>query len=83
MPASTVKHRSALSPKDLPAFFRQLEVYQGELTKRGIELILLTFVRTNELRFAQWSELEGLNGQSPLWRIPAERMKKGRAHLVP
>jgi integrase len=37
-----------------------------------------TFVRTNELRFAKWSEFEG-----DLWRIPAERMKMGREHLVP
>ena len=46
-------------------------------------LVLLTFVRTAELRFATWSEFEDLEGENPIWRIPAERMKMRRAHLVP
>ena len=48
-----------------------------------MKLALTTFVRTAELRFATWSEFENLEGAEPLWRIPAERMKMGRGHLVP
>jgi hypothetical protein len=33
-----------------------------------------TFVRTSEVRFAPWSEFEELDGDRPLWRIPAARM---------
>jgi hypothetical protein len=37
--------------------------------------MVLTFARTNELRVARWSEIENLQSDEPLWRIPAERMK--------
>jgi integrase len=37
----------------------------------------------SELRFARWVEFEDLDGKQPLWRIPAERMKMRRPHLVP
>jgi integrase len=53
------------------------------LTRLALGLLLLTFVRTSELRFASWREFEGLDGEAPLWRIPAVRMKMRRDHLVP
>lgn len=79
-----VKHRSALAAAELPTFLRRLEAYDGDPTTRlALELIVLTFVRTAEARFAHWSEFENLDGEEPLWRIPGERMKMGRPHLVP
>jgi integrase len=48
-----------------------------------MKLVVQTFVRTAELRFARWCEFENLEGRAPLWRIQAERMKMRRAHLVP
>ena len=45
--------------------------------------MVFTFARTSELRGAQWSEFENLEGNEPLWRIPAERMKMKREHIVP
>jgi integrase len=78
------KRRSALSASALPEFLQRLEVYDGILSTRlALELALLTIVRTAELRFARWSEFEDLDGLEPLWRIPPERMKMRRAHLVP
>lgn len=78
------KRRSALKSSELPDFLRQLDEYSGELiTKLAIKLTLITFVRTAELRFAKWSEFEDMEGVEPLWRIPAERMKMRRPHLVP
>jgi integrase len=82
-PPRTVKHRATLSAKDLPNFLKSLDQYQGDLTKCAMELVLFTFVRTAELRFAKWSEFEGLDGSNPIWRIPAVRMKMRRPHLVP
>jgi integrase len=62
----------------------KLDTYDGDtVTQLAMKLVVLTFVRTAELRFARWSEIENLNGSEPLWRIPAERMKMRRAHLVP
>jgi len=44
---------------------------------------LLTWSRTGKVRFAVWSEIEGLDGGQPVRRVPAERMKKRHEHLVP
>lgn len=83
-PSKAPKQRAALPAKELAAFVGALEVYDGDvITKLGLKLLLLTFVRTSELRFACWSEFEGLDQAEPLWRIPASRMKMRRDHLVP
>jgi integrase len=78
------KRRTALPAKEIPCFMQALAAYDGdEITKLGLTILVLTFVRTGELRFAKWSEFENLDGTEPLWRIPAERMKLRRPHLVP
>ena len=45
--------------------------------------MVLTFARTTELRAARWCEIQNIDGEEPLWRIPAERMKMKREHIVP
>jgi integrase len=78
------KRRAALKPGDLPEFMRRLKAYDGDRqTRLALELLIHTFVRTSEVRFASWREFEDLEGDRPLWRIPAERMKMRRDHLVP
>ena len=75
---------NAMARDELPKFLDALEVYDGDRrTRIALRLIILTFVRTSELRAARWSEFEGLDGNSPVWRIPAERMKMKRGHIVP
>lgn len=77
-------HRAAMPRGEIPEFLAKLAAYDGEpTTQMALRLALLTFVRTKELRAARWSEMEGLTGVAPLWRIPAERMKMKRVHLVP
>jgi integrase len=84
MPPRAAKRRTALPAIELPAFMDALEAYDGEpVTKFGMKLLVHTFVRTSELRFARWAEFEGLDGKEPIWRIPASRMKMRRDHLVP
>lgn len=79
LPMPKVKHQAKLPAKDLPTFFQRLDAYEGaRLTAASIELLLRTWVRTKELRFARWEEIDG-----DLWRIPAERMKMSKDHLVP
>lgn len=78
------KHRKAMPIEDLPEFLSGLDSYDGEsVTRLALKLMVLTFVRTSELRAARWAEFEGLDGPEPLWRIPAERMKMRFEHLVP
>lgn len=74
----------AMACEELPKFLSALETYDGDVrTRIALHLIVLTFVRTGELRAARWAEIENLNGAAPLWRIPAERMKMKREHVVP
>lgn len=83
-PSPRPKHHAYLRENQLPEFLKKLEAYDGDITTRlALRLTMLTMLRTNEVRFGRWEELEDLNGEKPLWRIPAERMKARREHLVP
>jgi integrase len=76
-----VKHHSFLTASELPEFLTKLDAYDGNVhTKLALRLLLLTFVRTNELRGAQWTEIDWDKAE---WRIPAERMKMKELHIVP
>ena len=76
-----VKHRAALDRKDLPELLEKLDDYQGDpVTLAATRMLLLTFVRTGEMRFATWDEIDW---DEQMWRIPAARMKMKRDHLVP
>jgi len=56
-----VQHRSKVAIKDLPSFFVKLNADGGEyLTRLALRWTILTMVRTEETRFAEWSEIEGL-----------------------
>ncbi|WP_275074616.1 tyrosine-type recombinase/integrase [Providencia rettgeri] len=75
------KHFPFLQESEIPDFVKALNNYQGsKITKYATQLLMLTGVRTVELRFAEWSEFDFENA---LWEIPKERMKKRRPHLVP
>lgn len=70
-----------LDEKDVPELLRKIEAYQGTpLTRLAMQLMALTFVRTTELIQARWEEIDM---EAALWRIPAERMKMRRPHIVP
>ncbi|MFL5241532.1 MAG: tyrosine-type recombinase/integrase [Gemmataceae bacterium] len=75
------KHHAHLTADELPDFLEKLECYHGEVqTKLALQMLLLTFVRTTELRGAEWAEV---NFDKAEWRIPAERMKMKDQHIVP
>ena len=74
-------HYPFLTESELPEFMQALSNYQGSmLTKYATQLLILTGVRTIELRGAEWSEFDFDNA---VWEVPKERMKKRRPHLVP
>ena len=83
-PKGRQQHHTPMPREDLPGFLRALDTYDGDpRTALALHLIVLTIVRTSELRAARWEEFERLDGDDPLWRIPAERMKARFEHLVP
>ncbi len=80
-PQPKVKHFAALTEKELPEFLRAVAEYPAyPLTKVATRLLMLTFVRTGEVRGAKWCEFDLDAG---LWVIPAERMKAREPHTVP
>ncbi|HDL8278586.1 TPA: tyrosine-type recombinase/integrase, partial [Yersinia enterocolitica] len=75
------QHYPFLSAEEMPYFIRDLEGYTGSIiTKNAAKILMLTGVRTKEMRFATWQEIDLESG---LWEIPAERMKMRRPHIVP
>ena len=77
------KKMNFLEPSILPEFLGKLEKYDGALvTKLALKFVILTLARTSEIRFATWPEFD-LEAKEPLWRIPEERMKMARDHIVP
>ena len=76
-----IKHAKPLARSEIEAFAKALESYGGyRTTVIALKLMLLTFVRTIELRTAPWSEIEFERSE---WRIPGPRMKKRQPHIVP
>ena len=76
-------HFAAITSDQLPELLKILKNNDGRLFKQtvlAIRLILLTFVRTNELINAKWEEFDL---EKAMWNIPAERMKTRTAHVVP
>lgn len=75
------EHFASIGPKGLPEFLKALEAYAGHPNTLGIiRMILWTGSRTGEVRGATPDEFDLDAG---VWRIPAERMKKRRVHVVP
>ncbi|HEN3276753.1 TPA: tyrosine-type recombinase/integrase [Yersinia enterocolitica] len=74
-------HFPFLTAEELPYFIRDLAGYTGSvITKTATQIIMQTGVRTQELRFARW---EDIDFEKRLWEIPPEVMKMKRPHIVP
>jgi integrase len=75
------KNRAYLKSDELPEFLEKLKAYDGDTqTKLAVRFLLLTFVRTGEMRGALKAEM---NRDKAEWRIPPERMKMREPHIVP
>ncbi|HDT1950992.1 TPA: integrase arm-type DNA-binding domain-containing protein [Klebsiella pneumoniae] len=66
------RHYPALQLDRLPELQKRIENYQQgrELTRLAVLLTLHLFIRSSELRFARWSEIDFRN---KIWTIPATR----------
>ncbi|EPD9021953.1 tyrosine-type recombinase/integrase [Escherichia coli] len=66
------RHYPALLLERLPELLERIGAYhQGrELTRHAVLLMLHVFIRSSELRFARWSEIDFTNR---VWTIPATR----------
>jgi integrase len=60
---------------------RAIEQYHGQaVTRLALKFVALTFVRSDELRNAEWCEIDFTNKE---WKIPGEKMKMKVIHIVP
>ena len=76
-----VKHNAKLGDKGVIELYTALDSYGGQIqTKCAIELLMLTALRTIEVRGADWSEIDW---QAKEWVVPAFRMKRRIEHSVP
>lgn len=74
VPLPPVRHNPFLIIKELPSFLRGLRAYQGrKVTQMAVRLLLLTGVRTGELRLATPDQFDLARG---LWIIPAASLKQ-------
>jgi integrase len=80
--APEVTHRAAITDAvALGGLLRALESFEGQpATAAALKLLPMVFTRPGELRQARWSEV---SLEEAVWRIPAERTKMRREHLVP
>lgn len=75
------QHYPFLTSAELPEFLGKLSNYSGSLiTLLATRLLMLTGLRTVELRLAEWHEIDFDN---QIWEIPKTRMKMKRPHVVP
>jgi integrase len=82
-PRVTKNFAAITEPGKVGELLRAIDGYDGQpATAAALKLAPYVFVRPGELRAAEWSEFT-LDGDEPVWRIPAERMKMREPHIVP
>jgi len=69
-----------IDPGEIGALIRAISGYEFIVVRCALKFLSLTFVRPGELRNAEWKEIDF---KEKLWKIPAEKMKMKREHLVP
>lgn len=73
------ENRKAMPYVAVPGFMVVLR-RKPSFGRLALELLVLTAVRSQEARLATWNEFDL---EARLWTIPAEHMKRGKAHIVP
>ncbi len=74
-------HLPSLRSREIPEFLNALDALKTtEQDRIAFKLLLLTALRTGELRRGRWEDVD-LVGRE--WRVPAEMMKMREEHIVP
>jgi len=78
---SRPKHFATVTDKEsVSTIVKSIDKYPYTVMRGALWFSLLTFARPGEVRRAEWSEIDF---EDAVWRIPAEKMKMKRPHLVP
>jgi integrase len=79
----SVRHKhmaSVTDPRDVADLMTKIYYYRQPKVRNAMLFSAYTFCRPGEVRGTQWSEIDFDRAE---WRIPAERMKMRRIHVVP
>ena len=74
------QHHAAMPFDSVPAFCQAQEAAAPTMGRLGLLFTIYTAARSGETRGATWAEIDT---EAATWTIPADRMKAGRAHIVP
>ncbi len=74
------KPMASIPPSEAGELLRLIDTYDEPITRLGLQLLALTFVRVGELRAMRWDELREDGG---VWVVPDSRMKLRVPHVVP
>jgi len=79
---NTVEHMATIKPEELPDFLTALNSSQTIQNKTRLLILwqLHTMTRSKEAAGTRWADI---NIEEAVWVIPAEEMKRRRAHRVP
>lgn len=76
------EHQPAMPWRDIPKFIKDKlqSASSYDATRPMLELLILTAVRSGEIRGMRWSEVDL---KAAIWTIPSERMKAKQPHRIP
>jgi len=76
------EHQPAMPWREIPKFVRDKlrSASRNDVTRPMMELLILTAVRSGEIRGMRWSEVDL---KAAIWSIPADRMKAKQPHRIP
>lgn len=81
LPANKTQHKRPLTADEIGRLLNAVDGHGGyHQIQCAFNLMWLTLARPTEVVEAEWSEIDL---EAALWRIPAERMKKRKEHLIP
>lgn len=80
MARKTQKPMASIPTHEAGVLMRAIDDYNEPVTRLGLQLLALTFVRVGELRGMRWDELKE---DGAIWVVPAVRMKLKIPHVVP
>ena len=78
-PNVKIRHHPAMDYAEIADFMPKLRESET-MARLALEVLIFTATRSNEVRLAEWKELDL---DKSLWSIPGSRMKAGKPHVVP
>jgi integrase len=75
------KHRATITePDKIAVLMRQIDAYPYDVIQCALKFTAMIFYRPSEVQQAEWKEIDLEKAE---WKIPKEKMKMDRPHIVP